>query len=139
MTAIFELLLPYTGYLALILRVLVGASFVVHARPKMGPGMGQTVQWVQSMGIHPAAAYSAATLELFGGLFLVVGLIVPVVALFFAIFMASNIVMKKTKMHESYISQGKPSYEVDVLYLGLSLVLLVLGAGAFSLDGALGF
>ena len=139
MTGILELLLPYTGYLALVLRVLVGASFIVHARPKMGPGMVQTVQWVQSMGIPSVAAYSAATLELLGGVFLIVGLLVPVVALFFALFMAANIVMKKTKMHEGYISQGKPSYEVDVLYLGLSLVLLVLGAGALSLDGALGF
>jgi putative oxidoreductase len=139
MTGILELLLPYTGYLALGLRVWLGASFIVHGRPKMGPGMAQTTQWIQSMGLPPVAAYSAATLEVFGGLFLIVGLLVPLVALFFAVFMASNIVMKKTKMHEGYISPGKPSYEVDALYLGLSLVLFVLGAGALSLDGALGF
>lgn len=139
MTTISELLLPYTGYLALGLRVWLGANFIVHARPKMGPGMAQTAHWVQSMGIPSVAAYSAAALETFGGLFLIVGLIVPVVALFFAIFMASNIVMKKAKMHVGYIDPGKGSYEVDALYLGLSLVLLFLGAGAFSLDGALGF
>jgi len=46
--------------------------------------------------------------------------------------------MKKRKMQADYITQGKPSYEVDVLYLALALVLVFLGAGAFSLDGALG-
>jgi len=139
MTGILEPLLPYTGYLALALRVWLGANFIVHSRPKMGPGMAQTTKWVQSMGIPPLAAYSAAGLELFGGLLLIVGLVVPVVALAFVVFMASNMVMKKTKMHGIYIGAASPSYEVDALYLGLALVLLVLGSGALSLDGALGF
>ena len=46
--------------------------------------------------------------------------------------------MKKRKMQADYISTGKPSYEVDALYLALALVLVFLGAGVLSLDGALG-
>jgi uncharacterized membrane protein YphA (DoxX/SURF4 family) len=56
----------------------------------------------------------------------------------FVVFMVANSVMKKRKMHADYISAGKPSYEVDALYLALALVLVFLGAGVFSLDGALG-
>ncbi len=138
MSGILEALLPYTPYLALVLRVWMGANLVIHARPKLGKGMAQTTQWVKSMGIPAGAAYTATALELFGGVFLIVGLIVPIVAFFFAIEMIANSIMKKTKMSADYIGQGKPSYEVDVLYLVLSLALIVLGAGALSLDGLIG-
>jgi uncharacterized membrane protein YphA (DoxX/SURF4 family) len=45
-----------------------------------------------------------------------------------------------SKMHAKFISteQGKPTYEIDVLYLLLALVFLVLGAGPYSLDRLLG-
>ena len=138
MTGILEAFLPYTPYLALVLRVWVGANFIVHARPKLGKGMVQTTQWIKSMGLPVGAAYAATALELFGGLFLIIGLIVPIVALFFAIEMIANSIMKKIKMDADYIAQGKPSYEIDALYLALSLVLIILGAGAFSLDGIVG-
>lgn len=79
-------------------------------------------------------------LEFFGGIFLVVGLIVPVVASLFAIQMLAVVAMKRSKMHASFVSvtPGKPTYEIDVLYLLLALALIVLGAGAFSLDSVLG-
>jgi putative oxidoreductase len=138
MSGLLDVLIPYTGYLALALRVWIGASFIIHSRPKLGKGMVQTAQFMKGMGIPVGAAYTATALELFGGIFLIVGLIVPIVALFFAIFMTSNIIMKRTKMHANYIDAAKPSYEIDALYLGLSLVLLVLGSGVLSLDGLIG-
>jgi putative oxidoreductase len=138
MTGILEALIPYTPYLALVLRIWLGANFIIHARPKLGKGMVQTTRWIKGMGIPVGAAYTAVALELFGGIFLIVGLIVPIVALFFAIEMVANSVMKRTKMNAEYIGQGKPSYEIDILYLALSLVLIVLGAGALSLDGLVG-
>jgi uncharacterized membrane protein YphA (DoxX/SURF4 family) len=77
-------------------------------------------------------------LEFFGGLFLVVGLLVPIVALFFAIDFASIIFIKKTKDHASYVAPGKPNYELDAFYILLSIVLIIIGAGALSIDGLLG-
>jgi len=138
MTGILEPLLPYVGYLALVLRVWVGANFVIHARPKMGKGMVQTTQWMKSMGLPAGAAYAATALELGGGIALILGLLVPVVGALFVVFMAANSIMKKRKMNADYIAQSKPSYEIDSLYLALALVLVFLGAGVFSLDGALG-
>jgi putative oxidoreductase len=138
MTAIFDSLLPYAGYLAFILRVWVGANFIIHARPKL-QHLPQTVQSMKGMGVPAGATYAATTLELVGGAALILGLLVPVVGLFFVVFMVSNSIMKKRKMQADYISMDKPSYEVDSLYLALALVLVFLGAGVFSLDGALGF
>jgi putative oxidoreductase len=137
MTALLDPLLPYTGYLALILRVLVGANFVIHARPKV-QSMPQTIQSMKGLGVPAGATYTATALELGGGIALILGLLVPIVGLFFVLFMVSASVMKKRKMHADYIAQAKPSYEVDVLYVALALVLVFLGAGALSLDGALG-
>ena len=137
MTAILDPLIPYTGYLALILRVWVGANFVIHARPKL-QSMPQTIQSMKGLGVPAGATYAATALELGGGIALILGLLVPIVGLFFVLFMVSASVMKKRRMHADYISVGKPSYEVDVLYVALALALVFLGAGVLSLDGALG-
>ena len=138
MTAILEPLLPYAGYLAFILRIWVGANFVIHARPKLGQGLAPTAQAMKGLGVPVGATYAATALELFGGIFLILGLLVPVVGGLFVIFMVAASVMKKRKMHAEYIASNKPSYEIDVLYLALALVLVFLGAGVFSLDGAIG-
>lgn len=100
--------------------------------------MAQTTQWMKSMGMPAGAAYAATALELGGGIALILGLLVPIVGVFFVVFMVANSIMKKRKMHADYIAAGKPSYEIDVLYLALALVLVFLGAGVFSLDGAIG-
>ena len=136
MTALLDPLLPYIGYLALILRVWVGANFIIHARPKL-QSMPQTIQSMKGLGVPAGATYAATALELGGGVALILGLLVPIVGLFFVVFMVAASVMKKRKMHAGYIAQG-PSYEMDVLYLALALALVFLGAGVFSLDGALG-
>jgi len=72
-------------------------------------------------------------LEFFGGFFLIIGLIVPIIGLFFAIFMTANVIMKT-----AYIASTKPSFEIDIIYLILSIILIVLGAGAFSVDSVIG-
>jgi len=138
MSGILELLLPFTPYLALFLRVWVGANYMLHGYPKLlGQGRAQVAQSMKSMGLPAGAATTAAILEFFGGLFLIIGLIVPIVALFFAIEMIATARLKKTKMKATYIT-GQNTYELDVTYFLLAVVLIVLGAGAFSIDQLLG-
>jgi putative oxidoreductase len=131
------MLLPYTGFLALFLRVWVGANFVAHGYPKLGKGRQQTLQWTRSLGVPAAATYLAMILEFFGGLSLIIGFIVPIVGFFIALEMASVILLKKTKMKAPYMGQN--SYEIDITYLMLAIVLIVLGAGVISVDSFLGF
>jgi putative oxidoreductase len=138
MTGMVEPLLPYVGILALIIRVWMGANMVIHGRPQLGEGMAKSIKYFKEIGVPEIAVKMGVYLEVFGGIFLVIGLIVPIVALLFVIYMAAISVVKKTKMHAQYVVVGKPSYEIDVLYVMLALVLLVLGAGALSLDGAIG-
>jgi putative oxidoreductase len=137
MNQLLEPLIGYTPFLALILRVVVGATLMVHGYPKLKSSSG-SVNWMKSLGMPGVTAILAGILEFFGGLFLVIGLIVPIVALFLAIQFASISIMKRSKMKAEYVAVGKPSYEVDVLYLLLSIVLIVLGAGVLSLDMLIG-
>lgn len=136
-TTFLEPFLAYVPYLALLVRVAVGGSLMIHGYPKV-KSKEQSMGWMKSMGLPGATALLAAILEFFGGMFLFVGLIVPIVALFLTIQFASIILMKKSKMKAVYVSTSKPSYEIDAMYLLLSIVLLVLGAGALSIDGLIG-
>lgn len=135
MSGLFEVLLPYTGYLALFLRAWVGVNFVAHGYPKLGKARQQTLQWTKSLGVPTFATYLAIILEFFGGLSLIIGFIVPVVGFFIALEMIGAIILKKTKMKAPYMGQN--SYELDITYLMLGITLVLLGAGLASLDSLL--
>jgi putative oxidoreductase len=138
MTGLLEPLLSDVGILSLIIRVWMGGNMVVHGRAKLGKAMAQPIQYFKTMGIPEVATKMGVYLEFFGGIFLVIGLIVPIVGVLFAIYMASIAIVTKTKQHAQYIAPGKPSYEVNVLYLMLAIVLVFLGAGVLSLDRLIG-
>jgi putative oxidoreductase len=137
MAAMLELLTPYLLYLALFLRVVVGVTMVMHGYPKL-KNPKQTLQWAKGFGVPTVATYLAIILEFFGGIALVVGFLVPVVAFFLTLEMTGNVLLKRVKMKAKYLQLTEHAYEIDVTYLLLSITLLVLGSGAFSLDGLLG-
>jgi putative oxidoreductase len=116
----------------------MGANMMIHGYPKLKNIKRIAEETKQTLGIPIRATYTAAILEFFGGLFLIIGLIVPIVALFFAIFMIANVIMKRRKMNAAYISTSKASYEIDITYLIISITLIVLGVGALSIDSAIG-
>jgi putative oxidoreductase len=140
LSGLLQVLNPYGPELLLILRIVMGAGLVIHGYPKAKGGRVQAGQWMKSMGVPPFTADLATVLEFLGGVFLVIGLLTPLVGLFFVIEFGAIILMKMSKMHAKFISmeQGKATYEIDVLYLLLALVFLVLGAGPYSLDHLLG-
>jgi putative oxidoreductase len=139
MTIFSEAFLAYVPYIALVTRAWLGGNMMIQGYPKIR-NMKKTVEEMkQAAGIPPIATYVAIILEIFGGIFLIIGLFVPIVGLFFAIFMIGNIIMKKTKTKATYIAEpSNPSYEIDITYLILSLSLVVLGAGALSIDSFIG-
>lgn len=140
MSGLLEVLNPYGPELLLALRLGVGVGLALHGHPKVKGGRVQAGQWLKSMGISALAADLVTVLEFLGGIFLILGLLTPLVGLFFVVQFGSIIWMKKSKMHARFISteQGKPTYEIDAVYLLLALVFFVLGAGPISLDGLLG-
>ncbi|MDQ6723441.1 MAG: DoxX family protein [Thermoproteota archaeon] len=139
MTNLSDVFLTYVPYIALVTRIWVGGNMMIHGYPKLRNMKKTAEEMKQALGIPAVATYISSILEFFGGIFLIIGLIVPIVALFFAIFMIAIVIMKKTKMKAAYITHpSQPSYEIDITYLILSIVLIVLGAGAFSVDSFIG-
>lgn len=134
-----ENFLEFVPYLALVTRIWVGSNMMIHGYPKLRNLKQAAEETKQTLGIPIGATYTATILEFFGGLFLIIGLIVPIVGLFFAIFMIANVIMKRTRMNAAYIAPGKASYEIDITYLILSIILIVLGAGALSVDSIIEF
>ncbi len=106
MSSSLEPFIGYAPYLALLMRLFLGASLTIHGYPKVKGGWKRSGQWVKSMGI-PAVA--ATIVEFFGGIFLMLGLIVPVVSAFAAVEFAAIIAMKRSKMHARYISLSRGS------------------------------
>ncbi len=134
MASLSEALIILVPYIALIARVWMGINMVIHGYPKVKSFKQTAQQTNQALGIPVKVTYIASILEFFGGIFLIIGLIVPVVALFFAIYMVSIVFMKRKKMKAAYISPQGTSFEIDVTYIIISIVLFVLGAGALSID-----
>jgi putative oxidoreductase len=133
-----DTLMVYTPYLALLLRVVVGASLVMHGYPKLRNPQA-TLKWTGDLGVPAAATVAVIMLEFFGGIALILGFIVPIVAFFIALEMIGNIALKKTKMKAPYlIGENAAAYETDALYILLAVTMIVLGAGVFSLSAPLG-
>jgi putative oxidoreductase len=81
-----EPFLTFIPYLALVTRVWVRANMMIHGYPKLRNLKQTAEETKQTLGIPIRATYTATILEFFGGLLLIIGLIVPIVGLFFAIF-----------------------------------------------------
>ena len=114
--------LTFVPYLGLVVRIWVGANMMMHGYSKLKNLKQAAAETKQTLGIPIGATYTATVLEFFGGLFLIIGLIVPLIGLFFAIFMIANVIMKKTKMKATYI--GKDSYEIDITLVFLIYTII---------------
>ncbi|MEM3486882.1 MAG: DoxX family protein [Conexivisphaerales archaeon] len=135
MLEIYTMLL--TAWL-LIFRIIMGGTLMHHGYPKLQDGAKQAGKWMNSMGIPSWTATLAMILEFFGGILLIAGFLTRLISAFIAVFMISNVIMKKIKMNASYVAQDKPSYEVDVLYLLLAVTLIIIGPGIISIDHLIG-
>ncbi|WP_315770858.1 DoxX family protein [Rhodococcoides kroppenstedtii] len=121
---------------ALVARVALGVIFVAHGWQKLNTnGLDATTAGFEGMGIpFPTfSAYFATFVELVGGGLLIVGLLTPVVGLLLLIDMIGALV---------FVHLDKGVFVTDggwELVVGLgALLLAVVGAGSFSLDGVFG-
>lgn len=109
---------------------------MIHGRPKLNKLRRE--QSVKNLGIPATAVFLGMVIEFFGGLFLVIGFIVPVVGAIEAIYFGNIIAIKKTKQNAVYVGYGKPNFELEAFFVMAALALVFLGAGPLSLDGLLG-
>ena len=129
-----------TGWAPLALRIPVGIVFVAHGAQKLfgafgGYGLEGTGQWMGSIGLNPGylMALLAGSAEFFGGLALLLGLLVrpAAAALAFAMLVA---------IFSVHVGKGlfmsNNGYEFALALLAASVSLLLSGAGRLSVDNA---
>jgi putative oxidoreductase len=126
-------------------RLVLGVVFFAHGAQKMlgwfgGYGLHGTVGAFTHMGMPAAMAYLIICTEFFGGLGLIFGLLTRIAAFGVGGLMVGAIFM----VHLQYGffmnwmgTQKGEGFEYHLLALAVAGALLLRGAGAFSLDGAL--
>ncbi len=117
----------------LALRVILGLILMVHGYPKL-KGLKQTAEGFAGMGFKPGIFWATLImlLEVFGGLLLILGFFVQIIAFFIAL--EFIVILLKVKRKAGLVG----GYELDLLILAAALAILTLGAGRFSLDSAVG-
>lgn len=129
------------GYGITLLRVVTGLTFAAHGSQKLfgwfgGYGLEGVGQWMESIGITPGylMAAMAGSAEFFGGLALVVGLLVRPAG---AVLVFTMAVAAATVHWANGFFITNNGFEYAMILGLIGLVLVIEGAGRVSLDRAI--
>ena len=133
------------GVVGLILRITLAVVMFPHGAQKVlgwfgGPGFKATMKLFTASGIPTLFALLAIAAEFLGSLGLAIGLLTRVAAFGIACVMLVAIVTVH-RPHGFFMNwsgnQKVEGFEFHLLVLSISITLIIVGAGAWSLDGAL--
>ena len=132
--------LTTSSLVLLLIRLVMGFNFLIgRGYRHLFSERNETIQrWKMNRSTPAWAVILAGTLNFFGAIFLIVGLLVPLVAFFFIIEMAITAYLQRKQMKVEYFGHLKAGYEINVLYILISIILIAFGAGAYSLDALIG-
>lgn len=121
----------------LIIRLIFGITFARHGTEKLfgwfgGHGIKGTAGFFESMGIKPGIpmAYLAAIGEILGGLFLAVGIFLPVAAI---LIVGPMIVAMLTVTGKNGFAITAGGYEYNLAIIAVAIGILLTGPGAYVL------
>lgn len=127
----------------LVLRLVVGLLFAGHGAQKLfgafgGGGLEGTTGMFDNLGLRPGwlHARAAGTAEFAGGVLIALGLFTPFAAAALIAVMTAAIV---TVHGKNGIWNTNSGYEFNLVLIAVAFALAGVGAGAWSLDNALGF
>ena len=127
-----------TGTSQLALRIPVGIVFIAHGAQKLfgafgGYGLEGTGQWMASIGLNPGylMALLAGSAEFFGGIALILGLLVRPAA----VVLAFTMLVAIFAVHiGNGLFMSNDGYEFGLVLLAASVSLAISGAGRASID-----
>jgi len=120
------------------LRLIVGYGFIQHGLAKLSKGPEAFAVILHAIGV-PAPhlmAWLTTLVEVFGGLAVLLGALVPLVSVPMAavLLVAILTLMSVTSGHAQF---GPPGYECNLLYLACLAALVLGGSGPMAIDGDL--
>ena len=129
----------------LFLRIVVGVAFIFHGYPKIvhpTAWMGSHSLLMPTTGealfvAPPWLQATAAGVEFFGGIALVVGLLTRFAGLALAIDMLVACLFSELPRGTPFVGSGH-TLELNLVYLAVGILMLLTGPGAISLDAVLG-
>ena len=126
----------------LVLRLVLGVIFIGHGAQKLfgsfgGPGLKGTAGFFEQLGIKPPylMAVLAGLAEVVGGILVILGFLTPLATLALIVVMIVAVLTVHLK-NGFFVTNG--GYEFNLALAGMALTLLIVGAGAYSLDSVLG-
>ena len=121
---------------SLLLRVVLGITFFVHGLSKFQGGIDHIGVWFHSMGIPSFMAYIVATIELVGGISIILGMGTRIIAAFNVFIMAGAILF--VKLPAGLTGNGKmPGYELELSLMMIAIYLVLNGSRLISIDSLL--
>jgi len=121
---------------SLLLRIVLGITFFVHGLSKFQGGIDNIGVWFHSMGIPSFMANVVATIELIGGIAIILGLGTRIVAALNVFIMAGAILF--VKLPAGLTGNGKmPGYELELSLMIIALYLVLNGSRIISIDSLL--
>jgi putative oxidoreductase len=120
----------------LVLRLVVGAAFVMHGWPKVQAGPDH---WMGAEAkVAPQLQAAAAYCELGGGIALILGLLTPLAALAVGGVMVGALALVHVPNHHPFVDpKGGASCELAAVYLAAAFMFLCVGPGTLSMDACL--
>lgn len=117
----------------IVLRVILGVTFLIHGFVKFQGGIANTAGYFESLGIPAAMAFIVATIELVGGAMLIVGIGTRYIAAALAVIMLVAIVLAKLSL--GFLGNGQMAgYELELLLFGASVFFVFADTARLSLD-----
>lgn len=115
----------------LVMRLVAGAAFMIHGWGKIQ----SPFHWMGPEAFAPGIFQALAALSEFGGgLAWILGLLTPLASLGAACTMVVAVWVHAVLKGDPFVAMGGPSYELASLFLVISLVLMFVGPGKYSLD-----
>ncbi|WP_462411574.1 DoxX family protein [Neobacillus sp. Marseille-QA0830] len=116
----------------MILRLTLGALFLIHGIVKFQGGIENTVGWFSSIGIPGFMAYAVALLEIIGGVALIIGFATRYVSALYVLLMIGAIL--KVKLSVGLLGNGQMAgYELDLAFLVIAVYLTMNGSKLLSI------
>ncbi len=117
----------------LIIRVVLGITFLIHGIAKFQMGLVNVAGWFESIGIMGFLGYVVAIIELLGGMALILGLGTRITSALIAFIMLGAIF--KAKLSVGFMGNGQMAgYELDLAFLAMAVALIICGSQMYALD-----